>query len=120
MVRWLLAVFTLHFLLSLGASASAAVALLPLPAAAAQALTSGPAPHPADCRAAPADGTSGMKQALADPAASPDSVSADLPDDQSLQRPGSATSTVSFPCPQQASLAPCSALARRYLRPPRA
>ncbi|AVP57594.1 hypothetical protein [Pulveribacter suum] len=115
MVRWLLAVFTLHFLLAAGASAFAAVP----PAA----LATGHAGH---CSAAQHQGFGDMKAAIAadapgdfaaDTAAD---CSIDLPDDQQFQRPAPLVQGTHFPCPQLRSPLLASRTPQRQLRPPRA
>lgn len=119
MVRWLLAVFTLHFLLAAGASAFAATP----PAAGANS-------HPAHCGATQHPATEGSQGAGADDAVAdttadttPDTTAdygIDLPDDQEFQRPAAGAQGAHFPCPRLHSPCLASRTPSRRLRPPRA
>jgi len=114
MVRWLLAVFTLQFLLGMGVSAYAHAAPVgPV------AVVSYAAEAPAACDAA---GQTSAPEAPDDSAGAGvgDFSSADLPDDQDFQHPGARPVALGFACPCLADPPHPSQPPRRHLRPPRA
>lgn len=112
MVRWLLAVFTLHFLLMAGVSAFAATPQAGL----------GASPV-GQCSAMQhhygiEDLKAGTAADLAADAAADCGI--DLPDDQEFQRPAPDARGAHFPCPQLRTALLASRTPQRRLRPPRA
>ena len=118
MPRWLIAVFTLHFLLSVSASAFGKTPTAELPfwwSAPAVQVTVEHGDTVFSEQSSPAEAASMElhEHGLTD-------ANQDLPDDQNIRLPLAGPGHTLSPCPAEAAAAPLSPALKKRLRPPRA